>query len=53
LYAAINTDESKYRVLGTKIEFTLAKADPYTWPVLRADEKPTGEMIQVGQASRV
>jgi len=53
LYAAIKPDESKYRILGTKIEFTLVKAEPYSWPVLRADEKPTGELIQVGQAGRV
>jgi hypothetical protein len=53
LYASIKPEESKYRVLGTKIEFTLAKADAYSWPVLRSDEKPTGERIQVGQAARV
>jgi hypothetical protein len=53
LYASIKPGESKYRILGTKIEFTLVKADGYSWPVLRSDEKPTGEMIQVGQAGRV
>ncbi|KAF2745214.1 chord-domain-containing protein [Sporormia fimetaria CBS 119925] len=53
LYSSIKPKESKYRILGTKIEFTLVKADGSSWPVLRSDEKPTGERIQVGQAARV
>ncbi|KAF2274529.1 chord-domain-containing protein [Westerdykella ornata] len=53
LYASIKPEQSKYRILGTKIEFTLVKADGTSWPVLRSDEKPTGERIQVGQAGRV
>lgn len=53
LFAPIKPQDCKYRILGTKIEFTLAKADGTTWQVLRSDEKPTGERIQVGQAARV
>lgn len=53
LYGAINPEESKFRILGTKLELTLVKADGASWPVLRADDKPTGEMIQVGRAGRV
>jgi hypothetical protein len=38
--------------MGTKLELTLVKADGASWPVLRADEKLTGEIIQVGKAGR-
>ena len=53
LFASIDPAQSKYRILGTKLELTLVKADGTSWPVLRADDKPTGEMIQVGRAGRV
>ncbi|KAF2018694.1 CORD and CS domain protein [Aaosphaeria arxii CBS 175.79] len=53
LYAAIKPAESKFRILGTKLELTLVKADGTSWPVLRSDDRPTGEMIQVGRAGRV
>jgi hypothetical protein len=53
LFAAINAAESKYRILGTKLELTLVKVDGTSWPVLRSDEPLTGERIQVGQAGRV
>jgi hypothetical protein len=53
LFATIKPEESKFRILGTKIELTLAKADGTSWAVLRSDDKPTGEMIQVGRAGRV
>ncbi|KAL6706751.1 hypothetical protein ACN47E_005087 [Coniothyrium glycines] len=52
LYASIRPEESKFRILGTKLEMTLVKADGTSWPVLRSDDKPTGEMIQVGRAGR-
>ena len=39
--------------MGTKLELTLAKADGTSWPVLRSDDKLTGEVIQVGRAGRV
>ncbi|KAF2204871.1 chord-domain-containing protein [Delitschia confertaspora ATCC 74209] len=53
LFASIHPDKSSSKILGTKLELNLAKADGTSWPVLRADDKPTGEMIQVGQAARV
>jgi hypothetical protein len=53
LFGNIKPDESKFRILGTKLELTLVKADGASWPVLRADDKPTGELIQVGRAGRV
>lgn len=52
LFAAIDPDKSQFRVLGTKLELALAKADGTGWPVLRSDDKWTGERIQVGQAGR-
>jgi len=52
LFAGIRPEESKFRILGTKLEMTLAKADGTSWPVLRSDDKLTGEMIQVGRAGR-
>lgn len=53
LYGTIDPNACKYRILGTKLELTFVKADGASWPVLRADDKPTGEMIQVGRAGRV
>lgn len=52
LYGAIDTDKSTYKVLGTKLELTLAKADGASWPVFRGDEQLTGEIFQVGKAGR-
>lgn len=52
LFSTIKPEESKFRILGTKLEMTLVKADGASWPVLRSDDKPTGEMIQVGRAGR-
>lgn len=40
-----------YKIMGTKLEMTLVKADRISWPVLRNDE-PVTEIIQVGQAGR-
>ena len=52
LYASIDTEKSSWKVMGTKVEFTLIKADGRGWPVLRSDETPTGEIIQTGSAGR-
>lgn len=53
LYGAIDPAKSTYKVLGTKLEVSLAKADGSSWPVLRSDDRPTGEILQVGRAGRV
>ncbi len=50
LYAAIDPDKSTYKVLGTKLEVVLAKADVSSWPVLRSDDRLTGVILQVGRA---
>ncbi|KAK4053759.1 hypothetical protein OIV83_001415 [Microbotryomycetes sp. JL201] len=36
LYGPIQPAESSYRVLGTKVEITLAKADARSWPTITA-----------------
>ncbi|KIE01875.1 CORD and CS domain containing protein, partial [Metarhizium majus ARSEF 297] len=50
LYGQIDTAKSSYKILGTKLEVTLVKADGASWPVLRGDEALTGEIYQVGRA---
>ncbi|KAJ5691146.1 hypothetical protein N7488_011881 [Penicillium malachiteum] len=52
LFAPIDAEKSSFRVLGTKLELTLVKADGTSWPVLRSDDKWSGERIQIGNAGR-
>jgi len=52
LFGLIDTEKSSFRILGTKLEVTLVKADRASWPVLRSDDRRTGEIIQVGKAGR-
>ncbi|KAH8426018.1 cysteine and histidine-rich domain-containing protein [Aspergillus melleus] len=52
LFAPIDAEKSQFRVLGTKLELTLVKADGTSWPVLRSDDKWSGERIQIGNAGR-
>ncbi|KAL4949566.1 HSP20-like chaperone [Aspergillus filifer] len=51
-FAPIDPEQSKFRVLGTKLELTLVKGDGTSWPVLRKDDRWTGERIQIGSAGR-
>lgn len=53
LYGPIDAEKSSFKIMGTKLELTLAKLDGQAWPVLRADEKRTGEIFQVGRAGLV
>jgi hypothetical protein len=53
LFAAIDPEASQYTIFGTKLELKLAKADGQSWPVLRSDDRWTGERIQIGQAGRI
>ncbi|TLD27012.1 hypothetical protein PspLS_04478 [Pyricularia sp. CBS 133598] len=53
LFAAVDPAKSSYKILGTKLEVNLAKADVASWPVLRSDERHTGEILQVGRAGSV
>lgn len=52
LYGAIDTAKSSFKVLGSKLELNLVKADGASWPVLRSDEALTGEILQIGKAGR-
>ncbi|KAL4886478.1 chord-domain-containing protein [Aspergillus karnatakaensis] len=52
LFAPIDPEKSKFRVLGTKLELTLVKGDGTSWPVLKKDDRWTGERIQIGSAGR-
>ena len=52
LFGLIDTAASKFKIMGTKLEVSLVKADGASWPVLRSDEQRTGEIIQVGKAGR-
>ncbi|KAK3394787.1 HSP20-like chaperone [Podospora didyma] len=53
LFGAIDVAKSSYKIMGTKLEVTLVKADGSSWPVLRSDDRPTGEILQVGRAGTV
>ena len=53
LFAPIDPSKSSYKILGTKLEVVLAKADVSSWPVLRSDDRLTGEILQVGRAGKV
>ncbi len=53
LFAPIKPADSAFKIMGTKLELTLAKADGAGWPVLRADDPQTGSIIQAGRAGRV
>lgn len=52
LFGPIVPAKTVFEILGTKLEVTLAKAEVSSWPVLRADDKHTGEILQVGRAGR-
>lgn len=52
LFGQIDTAQSKYKIMGTKLELTLVKLDGSSWPTLRSDEQRTSEIIQVGRAGR-
>jgi hypothetical protein len=53
LFGPILPDKSTFKILGTKLELTLQKADGLGWPVLKADDPHSGEIIQAGRAGRV
>lgn len=53
LFAPIDAAKSSFKVLGTKLELTLFKGDDSSWPVLRSDDRLTGEILQIGKAGRM
>lgn len=40
LFGPIDAAQSSYRILGTKVEVVLQKADGRSWPALEASEAP-------------
>ncbi|KAI9727518.1 MAG: hypothetical protein M1828_006460 [Chrysothrix sp. TS-e1954] len=53
LFGRVAPGECAFRVAGTKLDLTLKKAEAgQGWPVLRSDERLTGEIIQTGVAGR-
>jgi hypothetical protein len=52
LFGTIDPATSTFKILGTKLEVNFVKADGSSWPVLRSDERVTGEIFQVGKAGR-
>ncbi|GAP86256.1 putative cord and cs domain-containing protein [Rosellinia necatrix] len=53
LFGEIDTQKSVFKILGSKLEVNLQKADGASWPVLRSDEQRRGEILQIGRAGRV
>jgi len=53
LFGPIVPEKSSFKIMGTKLELSLQKADGLGWPVLKADDPHTGEIIQAGRAGRV
>jgi hypothetical protein len=52
LYGLVDPAKSTFKILGTKLEVSIAKADGSSWPVLRSDDQLTGEIFQIGRAGR-
>ncbi|KAK3672691.1 hypothetical protein LTR78_007503 [Recurvomyces mirabilis] len=52
-FAPIDEEKSSFKIMGTKLELTLVKGSGVGWPVLRADDPHSGEIIQAGRAGRV
>lgn len=40
MFGPIDSEKSTYRILGTKVEVTLAKGDGRSWPALEASDAP-------------
>lgn len=53
LFGKIDTEKSTSKIFGTKLEVNLHKADGASWPVLRSDDRLTGEILQIGRAGKV
>ena len=51
LFAQVDPEKSQFKIMGTKLEMALAKADAsVSWAALRSDERGTGVRIQLGRA---
>lgn len=52
LFGTLDAARSTFKIMSTKLELTIAKADRTSWPTLRSDEQRPSGIIQVGQAAR-
>ena len=52
LFGPIKPTASGFKIMGTKLELTLIKAEGAGWSVWRADDPHTGEIIQAGRAGQ-
>lgn len=56
LYGPIDPDECKFRILGSKVEITLQKPSPASWPLLElpppGSELPKGYALTFGVSGR-
>ncbi|KAI0427183.1 HSP20-like chaperone [Xylaria sp. FL1042] len=50
LFGEIDTQKSTFKILGTKLEVSLYKADGASWPVLRSFSQSIGLIFNVGGA---
>lgn len=50
LFGSIDATKSTHKIMGTKLELTIAKSNGIGWPVLRSDEERGSDIIQVGRA---
>jgi hypothetical protein len=53
LYEKIDPEKSSFRILGARLELALVKGNGAGWPVLKATDPHSGEIIQSGNAGRV
>lgn len=53
LFGSIVPEKSTSKIMGTKLELTIVKADSAGWPVLRRTDPHTGEIIQAGRAGKL
>ena len=53
LFGPIEANKSNYKIMNTKLELMLHKADGRSWPRLRSDDNRTNEIIQIGQSRKI
>jgi hypothetical protein len=53
LFGPIDPAKSTYKIMGTKLELTLLKADGRSWPTLRSDDDRVSGIFQVGPSKRM
>ena len=52
LFGKINTVQSNFKIMNSKLELTLVKTDGVSWGALRNDEQAARGIVQLGRAER-